>query len=78
MGCASSFIKKTVKKAMCLQKLETKYCLLLFSDVNIQTNKNIFTDLLNFTVKCIGGQIKAYCFLFLAGSDAKSKKSGEC
>ena len=39
------------------------YCLLLFSDVIIQTNKLfILRDFLNFTTKCIGGQIKAFVF----------------
>ena len=47
------------------------YYLLLFSDRIIQTNKLfIFTDLLNFTMKCTGGQIKAF-------SDAKSTKGGK-
>ena len=43
------------------------------------TNKFfIFRDLLNFTKKCIGGQIKAFSFLFYTASDAKSTKGGEC
>ena len=45
----------------------TQYCLLLFSDVIIQTNKLfIFRDLLNFTAKYIGGQIKALVFFFVS------------
>ena len=62
---ASFFYKKTLKKAMCLQKQETKYYLLLFSDAILQTNKFfIFRYLLNFTTKGIGVQIKAFNFLF--------------
>ena len=40
-------------------------------------NKNIFRDLLNFTAKGIGGQIKAFSFLFCTASDVKSTKFGE-
>ena len=54
------------------------YCLLLFSDVIIQTNKLfILRDLLSFATKCIGGQIKAFSFLFCTASNAKSPKGGE-
>ena len=39
------------------------------------TNKFfIFRYLLNFTTKCIGGQIKAFRFLFFNACDAKSTK----
>ena len=34
-------------------------------------------DLLNFTTKCIRGQIKAFNFLFCTTSDAKSAIGGE-
>ena len=52
----------------------SKYCLLLlFSDVIIQRNKLlIFRDLLKFTTKCVGAQIKTVSFLFCIASDAKS------
>ena len=78
--CACSFIKKkkTLKKAKFLQKEETKYCLLLLYGIIMQTNKLfIFRDLLKFTMKCIGGQIKAFSFLFSTASDVKSTKGGE-
>ena len=40
--------------------------LILFSDTVIQTKKFfIFRDLLNITMKCIGGQIKAFSFFFV-------------
>ena len=40
------------------------------------TNKLfIFRDYLNFTAKCIGGQIKAFSFLFCTTSDAKNIKA---
>ena len=53
-------LKKTLKKA-------TKYCLWLFSDVIIQTNKLfIFRDFLNFTAKCTEGETWAFSFLFLS------------
>ena len=52
--------------------------MVLFSHVIIQTNKFfIFIDLLNFTAKCIGGQIKGSSFLFCTASDAKSAIGGE-
>ena len=52
--------------------------LLLFSDIIIQTNNLfIFRDLLNFTAKCIEGQIKAFSFLFCTASDVKSTKGWE-
>ena len=48
--------------------------LVLFSDAIKQTNKFfIFRDLLNFTTKCIGGQIKAFSFLFCTVSGVKTK-----
>ena len=51
------------------------YCLLLFSNIIIQTNKLfIFRYLLNFTAKYIGGQIKASSFIFCTTSHAKSIK----
>ena len=37
----------------------------------------MFRDLLNFTAKCIGGQIKAFSFLFCTSCDARSTKGGE-
>ena len=44
----------------------------------MQTNKLfIFRDLLHFTTKYIGGQIKAFSFLFCATSDMKSKTGRE-
>ena len=68
--CASSFIKK--------KNLKKSNMLILFSGIIIQTNKFfIFRDLLNFTTKCIGGQIKAFSFLFCATSDVKSTIGGE-
>ena len=48
----------------------------LFSDVIMQTSKNIFADSLNFPTECIGGQIKAFSFLFCIASDVKSTKGG--
>ena len=46
----------------------------MFSEVIIQANTLfIFRDLLNFTAKDIGGQIKAFIFFCTAG-DAKSTK----
>ena len=61
-------------------EIESKYCLLLFSDVIIQTNEFFtFRYLLNFTGKCIGGQIKAFSFFFCTVcDDAKSTKGREC
>ena len=45
----------------------------------IQTDKFfIFRDLLNFRRKCIGGQIKAFSFLFCTASDVRSTIGGEC
>ena len=42
------------------------YCLLLFSNIIIQTNKLfIFRYLLNFTAKYIGGQIKVLVLFFV-------------
>ena len=52
-------------------------CLLLFSYVIIQTNFS-YSDLLNFTKKCIGGQIKVFSFLFCTAGDVKSTKDGDC
>ena len=44
----------------------------------MQTNKFfIFRDLLNFKTKCMGGQIKAFSFIFCTTTDAKSKKGEE-
>ena len=37
----------------------------------------IFRDLSNFTLKCIGGQIKAFSFLFFTAGDVKSIKGEE-
>ena len=52
--------------------------LILFSDIVIQTKKFfIFRDLLNITMKCIGGQIKAFSFFFCTANDAKNIKGGE-
>ena len=60
------------------KKLRNKYCLLLFSDVIIQTNKFfIFRYLLNFKTKCIGGEIKTFSFLFCTACDTKSTVGGE-
>ena len=69
---------KTLKKVTCLQKLQTKYFLLLFSYAIISTNRFFkFRYLLNFTTKCIGGQIKALSFLICTACDAKSTKGVE-
>ena len=39
----------------------------------------IYTDLLNFTTKCSGCQMKAFSLLFFCTtSDTKSTKGGEC
>ena len=38
----------------------------------------IFRYLLNLTMICIGGQIKAFSFLSCTACDAKSTKGGEC
>ena len=74
----SFFIKKTLKKINLFLGIRN-YFLLLFSDVIIQTNKLfIFRDLLNLAMKFIGGQIKAFSFLFCFASDVKSTKGGEC
>ena len=57
-----------------------KYCLLLSSDypLIILYKKILHAPyLLNFTTKCIGGQIKAFSFLFCTACDAKSTKYGE-
>ena len=44
-----------------------------YSDVIIQRNKLlIFRDLLKFTTKCVGAQIKTVSFLFCIATDAKS------
>ena len=77
MEHASSFIiKKTLKKQQVDGNKLCIYCLLLFSDIIIETNKFfIFRCLLNF-MKCIRGQIKAFSFLFCNACDVKSTKSG--
>ena len=60
------------------KKEETKYCFIVILWRNYQANNLfIFRDLLNFTVKCVGGQIKAFSFLFCAASDAKSTEGRE-
>ena len=80
------FYKKKLLKKQCIyrnKKLNILLfyyilCFLLFYDVIIQTNTfYIFADLLNFTTKCIRGQIKAFSFLFCTTSNAKSTKGGE-
>ena len=71
-ACKFFYIKKTLKKATCLLKEEIKYSLLLFSDVIIQTNK-----LFLLTTTCIGGQIKAFSFLFCTAKYGKSTKAGK-
>ena len=44
----------------------------------MQTNKLfIFRYLLNFTKKCIGGQIKAFSFLFCTANDPEGAKDRE-
>ena len=56
----------------------SKYCLLLlFSDVIIQRNKLlIFRDLLKFTTKCVGAQIKTvFFFVSLVMQKVKNVKS---
>ena len=66
----SSFIKKLLQKQNVYRnkKLSIAYC--LFSDIIIQTNKLfVLRDLLNFTAKFIGGQIKAFSFIFCTISD---------
>ena len=78
---ASFSIKKLLKK-QCVYRnkklLSNKYYLLLFSNVILQANKFfIFRYLLNFTTKGIGGQIKAFSFLFCIACDGKNTKSGE-
>ena len=65
MECVSSFIKKTLRRAMCVE-VRNKVLFKLFSDVIIQRNKLfILIDLLKFATKCVRGKIKAFSFSFL-------------
>ena len=73
-GACKFFYKKNSLKGNVFIEI-IKNCLLLFFDVIIETNKFfIFSCLLNFTMKCIGGQIKAFSFLFCTPYDAKCAK----
>ena len=75
---ASSFIKKALKKQSvnANKKLSIVYYYPLI--ISNYTNKLfIFEYLLNFTTKCIGGQIKAFSFLFCTACDVKSTKLGQ-
>ena len=63
-GACKVINKKKILKKQRVCRNKKLYCLLLFSDVIIQTNKFfIFRYLLSFTTKYIGGQIKAFSFL---------------
>ena len=65
MDCASSFIKKLFKKPQVdrNKKLSIVYyysLMQLYKQIKIL----IYTDLLNFTTKCSGCQMKAFSLLF--------------
>ena len=76
-GACKFFYKKNSLKGNVFIEI-IKNCLLLFFDIIIETNKFfIFSCLLNFTMKCIGGQIKAFSFLFCTPYDVKCAKGGE-
>ena len=63
-GAGNFFYKKKLLKKQIVYRNKKQYYLLLFSDVIVQANKFfIFRYLLNFTRKCIGGQIKVACMV---------------
>ena len=78
-GTLKFFYKKNSYKRNMFIEIRHYIYYLLFSDIIIQTNKLfIIRDLLNFTTKFIGGQIKAFSFIFCATSDQKSAKDRKC
>ena len=79
-GAASSFMKKLFKKQSVYEnkKLSIVY---YYPLIILKLYKQIFifrlNSSLNFTRKCIGGQIKALSFFFCTACDAKSTKCRE-
>ena len=53
------------------------FIIILWLSSNFTNKFFIFEYLLNFTRKCIGGQVKAFSFLFCAACDPKSTKYGK-
>ena len=72
------FYKKALKKAKLIEiRNQVLFIIILWLSSNYTNKFIIFEYLLNFTAKCIKGQIKAFSFLFCTACDAKSTKCGE-